>query len=363
MTANSPIFKIPFADLHPIVKKIVGVPIDSYKIVIQQKKLGPSGICGDYLVPTIDYLLKSGKRGKITVFVRRPHRKRPGSLQQHHYEYLASQGIPIPKLYGVITDTKGREVLFLEYLEEIVNEDAFLRDKNKTKEYLSLMARFNVIELSLEYIAQLGQDMANREWVLNWDIWLTWAIRALDILQKRALNDELDKPLKVLFQKSPQKLIGLREMSVKLMNYINGFKKGYVHGDFYPGNLGWRRDDKELVVFDFEDVMINNRFYDVARYLGAPDKTEERCDTQNNLAKYYLKEYRSFGGDSVSVKEFLREIYITWLAWKCNLWLPNIDGSEVWKKATKEKKLKRGAQINEHLNVLFSQLPIFEKQI
>jgi Ser/Thr protein kinase RdoA (MazF antagonist) len=45
-----------------------------------------------------------------------------------------------------------------------------------------------------------------------------------------------------------------------------------VHGDFHPGSVGWRMTGEgELVLFDFEDVMIDFLLCEVAVYLGAPD--------------------------------------------------------------------------------------------
>lgn len=357
----SPIFEIPFIQLQPIVNKIAGEPIDSFEVQIKHKKVGPSGICGDYLVPTITYLTKSGKSDDITIFVRRPHRKRPGSLQQHHYEYLSNQNVPIPEVYGVITDDEGREVLFLEYLEEIVEEEEFLDDEDRAKEFLSLMAQFNTVKLTLDYIAELGRDMARRKWSLNWNIWLTWSIHALDILKERAYKEEMGKPLKKLFLTSEDKLNKLKILSKELMDHVNRFNKGYIHGDFHPANIGWRRSNKGLVLFDFEDVMIDVRFYDIAMYLGAPDNTEKRCDTRYNLAEYYLKQYHDFTGESIDIEKFLKEIYIIWLSWKSNPWDPRFDASEVWEKATKKEKQKRSEQIHKHLDMLICQLPVINE--
>jgi len=357
----SPIFEIPFIQLQPIVNKIAGEPVDSFKVQIKDKKMGPSGICGDYLVPTITYLTKSGTSGDITIFVRRPHRKRPGSLQQHHYEYLSNQNVPIPELYGVITDDEGREVLFLEYLDEIIDEEEFLDDEDRARKFLALMARFNTVKLTLDYIAELGRDMARREWSLNWNKWLAWSMYALDLLKDRAYKDELGKPLKKLFSTSTDELDKLKKLSRELMNRVNKYGKGYLHGDFYPGNMGWRCRNKELVIFDFEDVIIDVRFFDVATYLGAPDIAEKRCDTRYNLAEYYLKQYQGYTGEFIDLEEFLKEIYIIWLSYKSNPWEPRFDASEVWEKATNEQKQKRSEQIYKHLTMLISQLPIIDK--
>jgi Ser/Thr protein kinase RdoA (MazF antagonist) len=36
------------------------------------------------------------------------------------------------------------------------------------------------------------------------------------------------------------------------MHIVPNLPVGLVHGDFHPGNMGWRKKSKELVVFDFE---------------------------------------------------------------------------------------------------------------
>jgi len=356
---TSPIFNISHTKLVGIIEKIANEPINSFNVNAINKKLGPSGIRGDYLVPTIEYTTKSLSNKKITIFVRRPHRERPGESQLHHYEYLSGRNIPIPKLYDSIIDGEGREVLFLEYLEEIREEDEiFLSDENHVRKFLSLMAQFNTTRLSIDYIAQLGNDMARRNWVRNWNIWLTWAIFALKIFEERAYSGELGKTLKNAFCTSSDKLNQLKELSIQLMNHVNKFKKGYIHGDFHPGNTAWRHRRKELVVFDFEDVMIDVRFYDIAMYLGAPDNVEKRCIKQNDLAEYYLEQYYYFSGESINIKNFLNELYIIWLAHKCNIWSPMFDTSSIWSEMPKEEKQRRSDQIYEQLDMLFCQIPL-----
>ena len=83
---KSPLFNIPNNKLHEILEKIANEPIDSFNINTINNKLGPNGICGDYLIPTIEYTTKSEKNNNVTIFLRRPHRKRPGAIQLHHYK-------------------------------------------------------------------------------------------------------------------------------------------------------------------------------------------------------------------------------------------------------------------------------------
>lgn len=99
----------------------------------------------------------------------------------------------------------------------------------------------------------------------------------------------------------------------------------------------------------------------VSEKFGAPDIAEKRCDTRHNLAEYYLKQYQSYTGEFIDLEEFLKEIYIIWLSYKSNPWEPRFDASEVWEKATKEQKQKRGRQIYKHLDMLISQLPIIDR--
>ena len=81
------------------------------------------------MVPTISYEIESGGSFKRTLFVRRPKEVGWGRLQAHHYTFLSENGVPTPRLYGVLSDSKGREVLFLEYLDEVtVANKAFYED-------------------------------------------------------------------------------------------------------------------------------------------------------------------------------------------------------------------------------------------
>ncbi len=111
-----------------------------------------------------------------------------------------------------------------------------------------------------------------------------------------------------------ERLRRLRDYAMSLAEPVVGLAEGLIHDDFYPGNTGWRRGTRELLVFDFEGVAFGPRFYDVARWLGAPDGVHVRSLARDELARYYLGQYVNAGGEEVAMSQFLAEIELLWMA-------------------------------------------------
>ena len=185
--SESKIFDFTKTQLLPIVCDIASKKVDDFLIRFDHQKTSPNGIMGEYLIPTITCETGSGDSLEFTLFVRRPKGVRWNRLQAHHYTFLSKNGVPVPRLYGVISDSEGTEVLFLEHLDEVtVSNDAFYEDTDTLITYLEIMARLNSIKPTIEYAADLGRDMAGRDFIINWNIELPWSIRVLDQIEKNA---------------------------------------------------------------------------------------------------------------------------------------------------------------------------------
>ena len=105
-----------------------------------------------------------------------------------------------------------------------------------------------------------------------------------------------------------------------MMAAIRALPLGLVHGDLQPGNTGWRRGDRELVLFDLEDIRIDARFYDIAQVLGGPHPLLPGTRSNIDLFELFLNTYAELTGDQIGMQTFLKEIWVAWAARKINLW-------------------------------------------
>jgi Ser/Thr protein kinase RdoA (MazF antagonist) len=182
------------------------------------------------------------------------------------------------------------------------------------------MARLNAIKPTVEYAADVGRDMADRDFTMNWKTWLPWSIYVLDHIEKYAEKHLLGEQIMRFCQNNQAKIKTLKRIALELMHVVTYLPVGLIHGDFLPGNTGWRNKPRELVVFDFEDILFDTRFYDIAFVLGGWDIEGKHSATQRDLAEIYLKAYSQYGGNTVRIENFLKEITVVWYARKLNLW-------------------------------------------
>jgi hypothetical protein len=318
---KSDIFNIPKDRLLSIFSDIVSEKVEDFHVRYEHRKNSENGIMGEFRIPTVTCRIASGDITEFTLFVRRRKKADIGRLQAHHYAFLSNKGVPVPRLYGALPDEQGREVIFLEHLEEIAEtEEDFYRDMKNLKEFLELMARFNSVRLTVDYAAEIGWDMAERDFTMNWKTWMTWSIFVLDYIEKNAEKDLFDERIKRFCRSGEPGINSLKRVALELAYVIPSLTVGYIHGDFLPGNTGWRKDPRELVVFDFEDVLLDTRFYDIAFFIGGWDIEGKHPVTQRELAEIYLENYIRHGGDKINIEDFIREIMLVWYARKLNLW-------------------------------------------
>ena len=358
--SESKIFDITKAQLLPIVCDIASEKVDDFLIRYDHQKTSPNGLMGEYLIPTITWETKSGDSLECTLFVRRPKGVRWNRLQAHHYAFLSKNGVTVPRLYGVLSDSQGREVLFLEHLGEVtVSNDALYRDTDTLEKFLELMARLNSIKPTVEYAADVGRDMAGRDFLRNWYIELSWAIHVLDQIEKYAEEKLLGEKIKRFCQSNQANIKALKRIALELIYIVPNLPVGLIHGDFLPGNTGWRKRPRELVVFDFEDIMFDTRFYDIAFVLGGWNIKGKHIATQQDLAEIYLKTYFQCGGSTISIEDFIREITVVWYARKLNLWgylPPDLHGPSYELGAFRNTRQERLDAIYENITMLVSEM-------
>ena len=310
------IFGLTKTQLRPVVENFADEPVESFDVCIEHQKTGLSGIFGEYIIPTFTWKSPTGCVRKATVFVGRALRNQPEHAQACHYAHLMRCGAPVPRLYMALTDTMGREVIFLEHLAEIIeNDETFLADDNNFYRFIELAAHFNAIHPSANHVVCIRHDMGERKgpWAWTWEDRLTWVAEySLRRLWNHAQAGVLGSHLHQLC--STDRVEDVVQYAQNLVEPVKCMQTGLVHDDFYPGNIGFRRATAELLLFDLEGICFDARFYDIARWLGRPRNTLPRGIPRSELAQRYLDCYASYGGSRVSLNQFIKEVHTLWTA-------------------------------------------------
>jgi len=304
----TPIFGLTTSQLRPIIENIAhNEPIASLDIAIEHQVQGYCGYSAEKVIPTFAYTTQSGNAGKISVFVKRFHRT--GPAEAHHYINLRNHQAPIPRMYGVLTDTDGREILFLEYLEPIGDIQAcekFMDDLDNFRQCMAATAHFNAIQPSEEHVTQLPRK--------NIAQGLMDAAVTLERIWTHACNGELGDDLRHLCLASRNGLQQLQTFARDLMEPVLKMDTGLIHSDIYPENTGWRRVKEELLIIDLEWIGFGPRFYDAAGWLGAPHDLQLHRDQRRELSQYYMEQHIRWGGREVPLDQFMEESSVLWMA-------------------------------------------------
>lgn len=241
---DSGIFGLSKSEVLPILGTACGQKVREYRVSLR-KRNSAEGICGEYLFATFRAETESGASVEVPMFVRRQLSRSIGKRQAHHHAFLASQGVPVPCIYGSVIDDAEREII--------------------------------------------------------------------------------------------------RRITADLLAAMRSLPVGLVHSDLRPGNTGWRRQDRQLVVLDFEDILLDARFYDVAQVLGGPRPLLPGAKSNADLAELFLHTYSELGGDRVDMNTSMDEIEIAWAARKVNLWqyLPPEYGGPSYENRAFERDAKR----------------------
>jgi hypothetical protein len=351
----TPVFGLTEAQLQPIIDSIANQPVASFHVTVEHQVQGFSGYSADKVIPTFTYTTESGHRGKATVFVKRF--RRTGPAEAHHYVHLQKHSAPIPRMYGVMTDPDGRELLFLEYLDpigDVQDSEKFFDDIHKFRHCLKATAHFNAIKPSGEYAAQLPRRDVRKG--------LRDACITLEHLWEHACSGDLGEALKKLCSESQDKLPRIQEFAAGLTEPIVKMDTGLIHGDVYPENTGWRRGTEKLLILDLEWIGFGPRFWDAAMLLGTPGEMQPQCEHRDELAQYYLEQYARWGGEAPSPKRFAEESSILWIAQRLSMmWFGlrrALDGNADWTDDREEARRFFRDGLYKELTVIFSNSPL-----
>jgi len=215
-------------------------------------------------------------------------------------------------MYGALRDEQDREILFLEYVDVVTEtRESFVADARQFPSFLSVLGHFNAIQPSSEYAALLRSGMAM--WHEPWEARVADAPALLHRIWERANAGELGEGLQRTCSSASGALDPLCGLAKELLESVRRMEVGLVHNDLSLEHVGRRRQTGELLLFDLDDIGLTPRFYDVAGWLGAPDRIETRCAPREELAQHYLAAYARRGGIAPPLTAFLDEIRALWL--------------------------------------------------
>ena len=302
------VFGVSREQIQDVVAAVAGEPVVSVRLRVEQHVQGHRGYSAEKVIPTFAYTTASGRSGEATVFCKRFHAA--GRREGFHYMRLQHHGAPVARMYGSLCDADDREIVFLEFLDpvgELHPFDRFVVDAALFLPFLVAAARFNAVQVSDHYAAELapatlpGEDLSEVH-------------STLDRIWRYAVEGELGDRMRLFCSRRSAELVAIQDLAGELIEPVKRIPLGLTHNDFCPDNTGWRHGTKELLIVDLESVGLGPRFVDVARWIGSPDDIRARCRPQRELARHYLDEYLRCGGPVVSLERFLEEVRILWLA-------------------------------------------------
>jgi len=301
---ETPIFHLTKAQLWPIVEAALGDRVTSFDISIEHQVEGYYGYAAEKAIPTFACETGAGHTGRITVFGKWFHRT--GSAESQQYRFLHAHKAPVPRMYGVLYDGDGREMLFLEHLDASPAAQSH-RPVERFREFLALMARFNAIQPSQEYLRWLdkapwwGIDAINESGLVLERIWVA------------AQTGDLGPDLQEFCSSSGQALTRLQGLAQQVAAQVSQMPRGLIHTDFSRENTG-RRENGDLLVLDVEHVGLGPRFFDVGAWLGRPTRAWRPELNQLDLSRHYVEQYAYWGGSAPSLEQFLEDVRVLWIA-------------------------------------------------
>ncbi|MHB0999266.1 MAG: phosphotransferase [Armatimonadota bacterium] len=290
-------------ELWPIVEDATGKTVTSFEISMEHQPPEPYGAAGEKEIPTFAYVAENGQSGRITVFVKRYNRAGPAEAEQ--YRFLLDHRAPMPQLYGMLIDSSGREILFIEYLDASREARSTVKPDG-LKDHLALMAQFQAIQPSQEFTAWLEQRPPFSDRLVE-------AEHALELIWEHSRNGDLGEDLKDFCSSSRRTLRQLQSLVQQVIVRSSQMPQWLVHTDFSTENTG-RRKTGERLVMDVEHITLGPRFFDTAELLGIPSERWYQILSRKELACHYLDEYARWGGTPPSLDAFLKDMGILWLA-------------------------------------------------
>jgi hypothetical protein len=257
------------------------------------------------------YTTRSGQSRRLEVFAKCA---RADHVEAQHHMFLSRQQAPVPRLYGSLNLSDGRQVLFVEKLLPFDRDEAGLTSDAKClRQFLSVTAHFNAIRPCDEHVERLRRQ----DWGMN--------LKTAAVLLKRALaladEGELGDLCGVLCRQHRSRVIELANLAASLADPVGAMQVDLCHCDHHHRNVGFRPSTGEMLLIDLELVQLMPRFWDVAQWIGPPQEIRPLCRTRRELARWYLEAYSRHGGAAVEVDELLSTGRTLWITREvCDIW-------------------------------------------
>ncbi|PKO03262.1 MAG: hypothetical protein CVU43_04025 [Chloroflexi bacterium HGW-Chloroflexi-5] len=314
---SNQLFGLDFSTVKELLQSQYFNEIQSINYEDSDHKVGMPGICGEYAIPKFEITTDNGTE-TVVLFGRR-QLSNTESKQAHHYRYLSESGIPVPKLYGAINDGNNCEILVLEYAQEITDEKDFFSEEKNITEFIDLAAKFSSMHLSHNYIGLIGKDMGNKSDTRDWKTWMSWSVFIIEKIWDLASHNKLGIDLKKMCEDCNTKN-KLQRIAFNMIKKIGSFDIGIAHSDFRPNNMVHLNNHK-LGLIDFEDVIIDSKFYDIARYLGAPDQVFKWEVTKRDYyIDFFIDKCKKYEGKKLNQQKMRDELFHIWYTRSINMW-------------------------------------------
>lgn len=358
------LFGIEYSELKELLQPNYDSAIEYIKYEVTENKVSMPGICGEYCIPRLE-IGRNSRNEYLTIFARRQLDSKE-SKQSHHYKYLENNGISVPKLYGSKIDNNNCEILLLEYAQEIKDEIEFFSSENNILDFINLAAQLSSIKPSFNYLGLVGKDMGSKGDTRDWKTWMSWSIYILDKIWELASNSSLGNDIKKLCSDYYTKE-KLQKIAFTMINKIGSMEIGIVHSDFRPNNMVFIPGSKKLSLIDFEDIIIDAKYYDIARYLGAPEQVFKLdINRKDDYINEFIKKCSLYNEHCLEFYRLKNDLFHIWYTRSINLWewLPHEFGGpsyEFWPAG--RDKFERCNNIYKLLNALISNMEKVEVNI
>ena len=305
MMPERTVFGLREQQLLPILQAAVDRKVTALAISFDHTVEGHPGYQGEKCIPTFAYETEEGSCDHLVMFVKK--HDHAGRIEAEQFRFLQEHGAPIPKLYGVLKDAQGCDILFLEHLPVVYGNEEMYDNADLLQRFVSLAARLNSLPISESYEAlpHHGSLAGIPE----------QQVTTLGEIAERSASGALGTELRRFFGASGQIVSGLEHTLHRLGPVVAEFPLGFVHGDFWPFHTGARTDSHELLAIDLGWSLLASRFFDIAPFLGPPEEDMDLCLSREELGRHYLNEYHGRSATSIPLEEFLVETDAVWVAW------------------------------------------------
>ncbi len=267
--------------------------IVSYTIKEENEIWGMRGYSAEKSIPTFYYNTKSGGRGSVVIFVKHMTCGKP---EAPFFKLLSEMGLPVPKYYGHLMDQHGEEIIFMEYLKEIGVDHT---NEFEVQQFVGIVARFNAVnihELRLENPDRKVSDFDMDQWIEN-----------LRKVYENGLSGKIGSYIQNFCKTNPREDVFPDKWVSCVYENIVKMKVGLNHNDPGYQNIGWRKNRKDILFFDLHNVGLAPRFSDISKVMAWLNAAKTSM-SNHAIASLYLKEYARWGGQIISLDDFLEEI-------------------------------------------------------